>query len=393
MKKKMIETRQTEINASTLNPATALTPLRIFLGFLLLAMITILSSCEKETIGPDNEPDTLIPDRFMVEIPKSISSGEALKSNQVDTMNGNHIYQHLRTFIAAGESGAELAQNIMLSIAVHNLNRPLELTYISDDDGRAKHLEIVENAMYEDQNWQYRLTISDADGSTQNGHSNIGLQVFWSWNPLSGIALINPYNCDRTTDESYAETNFRIDYSEAGNLGYEAHMFVSISGFPLPNPLQEPFGMDNMKMFVGKNGDQVTIYGNSQHPNAQFFNNETGFNWAFVAAAWENQDMAVAEVGLPPVGLDETDREVLLETYSVYNVLRNQVLSVWPTIDNDILDAYLYNTQAPGYFNASGFVQAGTAPSEDYLPLTEHIQNLTPFNPAEILNLSINFDE
>lgn len=357
-------------------------------GFFVLLAVMLLSSCEKDDFDPIKKHDTILPDRFKVEIPSSISSAYSLKAGQVDTLKGNDIYQLLGAYIAVGEHGAELAQNIMLSIAVLNLNRPLELTFISDEDGRTKKLKIIENVQYEEATWHYQMTISDIE----DGTSEIGLQVFWRWDPLVGIAILNPYNIDRNTEEIYTQTTFRIDYSEAGNLGYDAHMIVSFSGFPLPNPLQNPFGLDKMKMFVGKTGDQVTVYGNSSHPNAKFFSNETGFNWAFVAAADENLDIAVAEVGLPPIDLDATDRETLLETYSIYNVLHDQILSVWPTIDPEILNAYLYNTQAPGYFNQNGFVQAGTAPSDEYLPLKNYIQNLAPYNPAYILNMSIEFD-
>ncbi|MFW5707838.1 MAG: hypothetical protein ACOC12_07960 [Bacteroidota bacterium] len=394
MKKKMIKNSKNTFEAGVKKNKNVLFPLRSLLGVLFLAMMMVFTSCEKDDIEPDNEPNSILPDRFAVEIPGSISnSNPMLKSSQVDTLNGNHIYQHLRTFISVGENAAEMAQGIMLSIATLNLNRPLELTFISDEDGRTKHLKIIENAMFEDESWQYRLTIYDAEGSEQPTQADIGLQVFWSWDPLKGIAMINPYNMDRDTEEIYANTSFRIDYSEVGNLGYEAHMFVSVTGYPLGNPLQDPFAMDNMKMFVGVNGDMVTVYGNSQHPNAQFFNDETGFNWAFVAAASESQDIAVAEVGLPPVGLDASDRETLLETYSIYNVFSDQVLSVWPTIDPEILNAYLYNTQAPGYFNSNGFVQAGTQPSEDYDELEAQILTLSPFSPALIESLSVDFAE
>jgi hypothetical protein len=388
MKKEMMKNRFYYFS-EVLQPATfAFRFVKSTIGLFVLLAVMILSSCEKDEFDPFDKPDTILPDRFMVEIPSSISTAYSLKSGQVDTLKGNDIYQMLGAFIAVGEHGAELAQNIMLSIAVLNLNRPLELTFISDADGRNKHVKIVENAHFEETIWQYRMTIADIE----DGDSKFGLQVFWSWNPLKGIAILNPWNLDRNTEAEYAETNFRIDYSEAGNLGYEAHMFVSFSGFPMPDPTENPFGLDKMKMFVGKNGDLVTVYGNSSHPNAQFFSNETGFNWAFVAAGYENQNIAVAEVGLPPIDLDASDRVTLLETYSIYNVLRDQVLLVWPTINPEILDAYLYNTQAPGFFNQDGFVKAGTAPSEEWLPLVDYIQNLTPYNPALIMNMVVEFD-
>ena len=367
--------------------------LKSFAGIILLMALFILSSCEKDDPDQIRNPESIIPERFMVEIPNSLSSSDNLKSAKVEALNGNHIYQNLCTFISVGEYGAELVQSIMLSIAVHNLNRPMDLTFISEEDSRPKHLKIIENAYYEGTQWQYRLTLADMQGPYEGSDGNIGLQVFWSLHPLKGIAIMNPYNISRKTENDFQNTHIRVDYSETGELGYEAHMVVSITGFPIPDPLENPYGLSKLKMFAGKNADLVTLYGNSKHPNANFFSGTTGFNWAFVAAGYESQDMAVAELGLPPMDLDASDRETILETYSVNTVLRNQILSVWPNISQNLLDTYLLNTEAPGYFDRQGFVQAGTAPSQAWLPLREYIRTLTPYNPAKIKALTVGFDE
>ncbi len=362
-------------------------------GIILLLALFILPSCEKDDLDQIQNPDSIIPERFIVEIPNSISSSGNLKSTRVDTLHGNNIYQHLRTFISVGEYGSELVQNVMLSIAVHNLNRPMALTFISEEDSRPKHLKITENVYFEETLWQYRLTLTDMQGPDEGSNNNIGLQVFWSLHPLKGIAILNPYNISRKTEDEFINTHIRIDYSEAGELGYEAHMIVSIEGFSLPDPLENPYALSKLKLFAGKSDDLVALYGNSEHPNANFFSSTTGFNWAFVAAGSESRDIAVAEVGLPPMDLDASDRETILGTYSIKNVLQNQILSVWPNINQDILEAYLYHTEAPGYFDRHGFVQAGTAPSQAWLSIREYIRTLTPYNPATISDLTIEFDE
>ncbi len=391
MKNQMIK-NSTPPNQPSNRNLTALR-MRTLISFLAsLMLIVAFSSCEKDELDPIDQPDSIVPDRFRIEIPGAISSSQNLKSGQADTLNGNDVYQHLRTFIAVGEFGAELAESVMLMIAVNNLNRPLELTFISDDDGRSKHLKIIENVEFENHVWQYRLTIKDIDGDADNGSDNTAIQVFWNLNPLEGVAILNPYNIDRNTESIYKNTQFRVDYSETGNMGYETHMIVSFTGFPLPSPLLNPYAVSKMKMFVGKNGDMISLYGNSEHPNAFFFSEETGFNWAFAAAASESQNIAVAEVGLPPMTLDADDRETLLDTYSLRNVFRNQILAIWPGIDQELLDAYLYNTQAPGFFDNAGFVKAGTAPSENYLPYLDKVSTLTPYNPSYIYNMNIQFE-
>jgi hypothetical protein len=135
----------------------------------------------------------------------------------------------------------------------------------------------------------------------------------------------------------------------------------------------------------------VDVYGNSNHPNAKFFTADAGFNWAFVASADESANLAVAEVGLPPSTLDESTRNVLLEDYSIKNVFTDQIMAVWPGIDKSLLDGYLYNAGAPGYFNAAGFVQGGTSPGNEYNAVEARIDELSPFNPSEINNLVISF--
>jgi hypothetical protein len=359
--------------------------------FLMIAMI--FASCEKDDLTEGPNPESIIPERFSIDIPTSISSDITTKSSRVDTLMGDDIYRHLRSFIHAGAFGAKLTERVMSWIAEHNLSQPMELTIIGDDDNRAKHIKIVENAFFEGSTWEYKLTIQDIEQINGTDVGKIAIQVFWNLKPIKGIAIINPYHIDRRTERDFENTNFRVDYSEAGEMGYDKHMIVSFSGFPLPSPLLEPFAQRKMKMFVGKTGDMISIYGNSEHPNARFFNNNTGFNWAFVAAASESRNISVAEVGLPPMNLDATDRTTLLEMYSIKNVFKNQILSVWPGINEEVLNAYLYYTQAPGYFAQQGFEQAGTAPSDIYLPLSEKIKTLAPYNPASILNMSIKFDE
>ena len=149
--------------------------------------------------------------------------------------------------------------------------------------------------------------------------------------------------------------------------------------------------MDGMKMFVGKTGDQVDVYGNSSHPNAKFLTEKVGYNWAFVASGSTSEDIAVVELGLPLSMTDSDSREVLLERNSVYNVLYSEVKTIWPHASDEILNAWLANTGAPAFFNNHGFIQGGESPGDEYLSLERRIKKLTPYNPAAIASLEINF--
>jgi len=146
-----------------------------------------------------------------------------------------------------------------------------------------------------------------------------------------------------------------------------------------------------MKLFVGAKDGIVDVYGNTAHPNAKFLSEKVGYNWAFVASADDGEDIAVVELGLPRNSIDTDDRVVLLEENSIYNVLYNEVMTVWPNSSQELVAAWLANTEAPGFFNSRGFIQGGEAPSNLYLPLVDRIQLLTPFNPAQISALEINF--
>ena len=64
------------------------------------------------------------------------------------------------------------------------------------------------------------------------------MQVFWNHrNPMEGISLIKPYNMDRSLEREMARAMFRVDYSGAGELGYDRHMIVSVADMPVLDPL------------------------------------------------------------------------------------------------------------------------------------------------------------
>jgi hypothetical protein len=66
-------------------------------------------------------------------------------------------------------------------------------------------------------------------------------------------------------------------------------------------------------------------------------------------------------------------------------------MTIWPHSSQEILDAWLTNAEAPGFFDGRGFIQGGEAPSDAYLPLLDNIARLAPYNPAGIASLEINF--
>jgi hypothetical protein len=356
-------------------------------------MALVFMACET---NPVVEPQAdILPANFGIDVPNSLSNQGAISgrvSGRVaeDVLQGNDIYQHLETFIWIGESAADIVGDIINGIRKHNIDRVLTLSYESDDDNRVKNLVVVESPEYEGVVYEYGLTITDAD-SEGNQDGGYAMQIFWNRNPIKGVAIIKPFNLDRLHDADAGEAIVKIEYDSDSNLGYDAHMIVSIANLTLEEPAVDQYSMRTMKMFVGKTGNVVDVFGNSNHPNAKFFTDETGFNWAFVAAGYDNKNLGIAEVGLPPSTLDETSRDVLLGTYSIKNVFTEQINMAFPGLSQDLIDLYLMNTEGPGYFTDEGFIAGGTPPSGLWSELELRIAELTPYNPLDITNLQIDF--
>ncbi len=361
-----------------------------------MTLLFFFVSCD-DSIEKPREQENIVPEQFTVDIPESLTSDQRTSGRVAngriaeDDLDGNSIYETLGFFIHLAEESSELVEAVLRGAASLGIHQVIFLSYESDEDGRIKNLEVLENSTYEGVTYEYELTITDAD-SEGNDDGGKALQVFWNLDPVVGVAIIKPYNINRTEHPNAGDAVYKVEYMEESDRGYDAHMIVSISGIPLPSPLEDPYAVDNLKMFVGKTGDIVDIYGNSNHPNAVFFNqDEVGFNWAFVASGNDVEDIGVAEVGLPPSNLDETDRSALLVDYSIKQVFTNQILSVWPNLPQELIDLYLFNTEAPGFFDADGFVQGGTSPGEAYDPLVDRILELAPYSPKAISELEIQF--
>jgi hypothetical protein len=365
------------------------------ISFFLITLITaatlFFGGCAKDSDLETPENNTILPENFAVDIPTALSYEGNLKSAaEIDTLKGNHIYAHLRSFIRVGDKGAEIVRDIIRSIRRYEINRPMEVTFESDDDGRVKHLAVVKDSEFDGQLWEFQLTITDAD-SEGNEDGGKALQVFWNRSPIKGMAILKPYNIDRLNNAAMGDAMFRIDYSEE-DLFYDAAMLVFAAGLPMPTPLENPFALKALKMFAGKKGDIIDVYGNSDHPNAILISGTTGFNWAFVAAGNEVKDIGVAEVGLPPSNLDEPSRSKLLGYYAIGEVFEREIKAVWgDQVPQDVIDAYLANTDAPGYFDRYGFVSAGTSPGDEYNELDVRLPDMSPYNPKEVGDLTIAF--
>lgn len=345
--------------------------------------------CKKDDKTTDEPKPNIVPKTFAVIIPSSVNaavSSKDFKSSTQDTLEGNDAYQMLRGFVAVASGAAQITNDIMTAIYAHNLSQPTSFNFTGDDDHRLKHCDVIAGAIYNNVNYQYRLTITDSLNVNA-----VGIQVFWNTSPIKGIAILNPYNIDRIHhDISYANTRYMIEYSEAETT-YQKQMTVSIAGIPLSGN----WSINNMKMFVGKNNDLLTMYGNTNHPMVTIVdvNNPMDRSYSFVAHVNDLLNIAVAKVGLPPSLLAQNDS--VLTEYSLYNVLHADIVAAFPTLPQTYIDTYLLTAKSPAYFMGNtGFIGCGTTvPSfagfNDATFLD--IANLKPYIPNDVRTLTISF--
>ena len=362
---------------------------RISILILILIVAFGNQSCKKEKIDPPTSNS--VPKTFTVDIPSSLSRNEVVnKDMKTDPLNGNIIYYHLCSYIYAAEKSAEFVQQIMIAISAYNINHPMSFSYMNNEDIRLKNVVVVENSEFQGTTWKFQLTITDAL-SESNPDGGKAFQVFWNTSPIKGIAVLKAYNADRVNWIDFPETMYSVQYSETGAGGYTNQMIVSLADIPLTNPLDNPYSVSTMKMFAGKDGNCVDVLGNSNHPNAKFFTTQTGFNWAFVASCNYPLNIAVAEVGLPESTLNTSDRTVILKDNSIKNIFTDQIYETWPSLDSASVATYLFNTDPPGYFDQNGFIKGGTAPNANYAIIETRMNLLSPYNPFQVTNLTIEF--
>ena len=369
-----------------------------------LILITSFASCKKDKNKEEEVEPSILSTNIAIDIPESISHDNGThKSAGIGEVNpikliergfvniqrsgqlsGDEVYENLRYYIRIGEGSAEIVEAIITAINQYDINKAMELDYVSNDDGRTKHLSVVENANFDNKNWEYKMTISD------NG--NKAMQVFWNNTSVDGITILSPYYIDMTnTDISYINTLYRIDYTEE-DVNYDATMNVSIAGLPVV--ATDTMALKSLRMFAGKKGDIIDVYGNSEHPNIILVDPTYtgGRNYAFVARGHDVSNIGLAKVALPPSSV--LTNTSILNDYSIETVLTQEINAIGIT-DPTIISAFLANTVAPGYFDPTGFISAGTAPTSPtgFSSSFNDISSLKPFVPNDVKNLVITFQD
>ena len=349
--------------------------------YLLIFGAFFLAACSEEKDKIEDAQSADLPDKFTVDIPSTLRNPAGLSAGRMkesQELSASDIYGGLRGFIYVGEQAADALEEIIKVAAVAQVAGLSEFTIESDEDGASKTFNFNEDVTYASVTYANEMKVTDEDG-------DLALQVVWNTNPVSGTAILNPYYLDHTEGEELIDTFYRLDYSESAD-GNTQQMTVSISGIPLDE------GLNNLKMTVTKTGDIVEVFGNSNHPGLTIVNENAPLdrNYAFIGRADATNDVAVAEVALPPSSVETND---VMEDYSLYAVIDADIKSVGIT-DQDAIDAYLANAVPPAYFDdVTGFLGAGEdvpaheAFTSEFIDLSE----LSPFVPSDIAGLSVEF--
>lgn len=345
--------------------------------YLLFSGVFIFNSCKKEEDVITKESN--IPSKFRVDIPASIStnSPSANKVAEGDcNISGQDIYENVTTFVRIGEASSEVVETIILAIRIYDLDDAQSFSFTSDDDQREKDVVIQESVVRNGVTWEYELILKDNDGSE-------ALQVLWNNNPVKGIAIMSPYDLNRTENSNLSETRYQINYNESPTNGYDITMEVQITGLPLDT--SDEGAVDNIHLYAGQKGDNVDIWGNSNHPQLSWGTSEDVLprNYAFVGRGSQTDEIGVAKVAIPPSSVTTTTdlfidydiRSVLVEAYG------------------DGANACITEDDPPGYFDNTGFIGYGdTIPANSgFSSEFIDISSLMPYIPKDVADLVVDF--
>jgi len=278
--------------------------MKIFKNLSLLLLVfamLVATSCSEDEEEINNPIE--IPEQFAVDIPSSISNNTGGLNGRTTAdgdgiIEGNEIYAALPHFIHLGEESAEIVEVTLQIGAILSINNVRSLTFDGEDDGREKRIDINENVTRGGVSYEYEMTLVDTE------EEELALQVLWNTAPVSGVAILKPYNLDRTDVDAVESAFLRIDYTE-DHADYEAAMTVSIAGIATV----DNGDIDNLKMFVGKNGDIVEVMGNSNHPEITIIDPdfEGDRNYAFVGRGDESTNLGVVNLWLPESNVTTDD--------------------------------------------------------------------------------------
>jgi hypothetical protein len=356
-----------------------------YLAAIALSLI-VVTACKKDKTETKETPKKIVPTTMTVDVPSSISAQNLSKSAKGNELKGDDIYRSLRGFVWIGANGAKIINGLCYIVQAYDLTKVTTVTF-TGGDGKLKTLTMTQNPTIGGATWEWEMQVTDYDGSK-------ALQFYWNVSPVKGVAIFQASKLNHTDIFSAIHANaiIKIEYSEA-EANYSKQMIVTIDSLTLIHT-NDP---NKIKMFVGKRTSDglLDVWGNSNSPNAKIYDQSHtgGYQWAFVAHADQDVDIAVAKVSLPPCNYLKSDTS-LWGTYSIYNVLHKELTDLGA--NQATVDEYVKNAKAPGYFmKGTGFLSCGpvapTTPSGFTTTFCD-LSALFPYVPNEIKTLKVVFN-
>ncbi|MDX2191612.1 MAG: hypothetical protein SFY32_17300 [Bacteroidota bacterium] len=359
----------------------------------LLTIITIIIGCQTKKTDPNpSTPSSslAVPTTFRIPIPSSLNgtpkTTSRMENGRIEAadpaLSGNVIYEGLRGYIKLGDDAASLVTSIMGFIKTYNLTTEMNVTFKDDKDNKFKTIIVVKNAKFENSIYEYRLLIRDSSLRLS------AIEVFFNSAPIKGTAIISYNAVEPNNTVAGSNPMYRIDYDENPGGGAEKRMQIYISG------VSSTVGLTALRMNVTKTGDILDIVGNSNHPNVMAGDLALGtINYAFRAKVNIALNTGVAEIALPLSSIT-TINNTLMDTYSIKNVLKNAAVAKWGSANESLINDYLKNANPPGFFDQTGFLYAGSAPSSvtGFNGLST-LTGLMPFVPNDIQTLNVQFSK
>lgn len=335
---------------------------------LLFFGITIFFSCDTfklETI--ETESQITLPGKVTIEIPSSLNAIEQTLNNK-NLLSIDTIYNYIRIFINIADEAGKIAENSFDRLSAIETKDILEFSY-TGNDGNTKNVSIRENFIENDVSWDYYMEIYNVT------FADLALKAYWNSDNNEQKIVFNPSKVNVKEMLEHPDALVEIVYKQdIASEPYEKSMFMAIKGLTIPE--NDHFSPDNILLFIGQNGNTLDVTGSSNNPNVIFLNDEYsgGRNWSFVAKVDLVQNIAVAELALPPSWIETNEN--LPVNYSLKQILLDEMRLTFPeTIlmtDEQVLNMINLDPseiENPVYFNNLGFAGTGIAPSTNYSSL------------------------
>jgi len=373
----------------------------IYINFLFISIV--LSSCTETYTIDYYKKDRILPWEFQISYPYTIPQIKEDVSNPDKT--SIYVWDAIdRTYNLAqsicsdiNKTISEYRDGVNLAFAV---DKPMSKSFLSINDGRKKNLTVTENVEFEEEIWEYKLVVTDADSEMEDD-KGMAFQMFWNKTPAKGVVIINHnrlYNAELQSSELV-----RIDFKENSiDDFYEKEIIISSSNIPLPESTEyetAKYEIESYKIFIGKKDRYYDIYGTLNAPNAMFYSDNKGYATVFAGSVTGDYGTSAFKIGLPQNNVNSTIGDVLLEKNSMQNVFKREILyannisendlSSYPDIEKTIENA-TKNTDAPFYFDLD--IPLSQDEKQDLCSeLAHRIDNISLFSPKEVAEMEIAF--